>query len=259
MALSTPITGVSRLQLAHLLGIVLLSGCAATTQQGQSEAQDISGSSPAISSPSAPVPARTTNTFQDFSGYWEKNYGRSDDFANRFNSYVADIRRIAFNQSRGEVSGLQLNTRGINADAINGLARFTEELTRSPALVIEQDQRLISIERENDFTLRCLHGTEGGATARNAFGAEICGWNDQRLIIRMELSGGLNIAHQFSLSPDTSQLNVTTTVSSAQASLPFVISNYYDRYEAPQENYECTLTLTRNRVCTQIMTPESGP
>jgi hypothetical protein len=67
----------------------------------------------------------------------------------------------------------------------------------------------------------------------------------------MALAGGLNISHQFSLSPDSTLLNVTTRVSSDFVSVPIVISSFYERFEPPEEDYNCVLTLTRSTVCNQ--------
>lgn len=186
---------------------------------------------------------------RDLSGHWEKDYQRSDDFANRFNLYVADIRRLQMQDQRADLGGAQLRTSTVNAEAINGLARFAEELTRMPALVIEQDEDSIHIDREEDFSLDCDWGEGHYSQNTHAFGRDYCGWDRQRLVFRMDITGGLQIIHQFSLSPDASMLNITTTVSSEQAALPMTISNFYQRYDAPDANFDCTLTLTRSRVC----------
>lgn len=188
---------------------------------------------------------------RDLSGHWEKDYQRSDDFSNRFNLYVADIRRLQLQDQRGDLGGARLRTSNINAEAINGLARFAEELTRMPGLVIAQNEGSIDIDREEDFSLDCDWGDQRYSQNIHAFGADYCGWDRQRLVFRMDITGGLQIIHQFSLSPDASMLNVTTTVSSDQAALPMTISNFYQRYDAPEEGFDCTLTLTRSRVCQQ--------
>lgn len=185
----------------------------------------------------------------DLSGHWEKDYQRSDDFANRFNLYVADIRRLQLQDPRGDVGGARLRTSNINAEAINGLARFAEELTRMPGLVIAQNEDSITIDREEDFSLDCDWGEQRYSQNTHAFGTDYCGWDQQRLVFRMDLTGGLEIMHQFSLSPDATMLNITTTVSSEQAALPMTISNFYQRYDAPEDGFDCTLTLTRSRVC----------
>jgi len=205
--------------------------------------------------PAAVAPARTGD-LRDFSGHWEKNYQLSDDFNTRFSLYAADIRRLIARLNQGDIEALPtLRGRGWSADAINGLARFAEELTRMPLLDIAQNDMLIEIERENDFTLRCAYDNLQFVRSNNAFGADLCGWTGERLQFQMLLGGGLNIAHQFSLSADGSMLNVTTTLSTDDVAVPLVVSNFYQRYEPPAEDYNCLLTLTRNTVCNQRGAP----
>ena len=203
--------------------------------------------------PAAPTPSQRTATTgpgelatRDFSGHWEKNYQLSDDFGARLALYVADIqRRYNAPSARGDFGANTSNA------AINGLARFTEELTRMPTLAIRQNGSGVSIEREQDFTLRCDYGMEGAVSSRNAFGVDACGWNGQRLIFTMQLAGGLSISHQFSLSADGEMLDLTTTVASDAVAAPLTVRNLYRRYTPPPDPYNCILTLTRSRVCNQ--------
>jgi len=216
--------------------IVLLAGCE---------------SSKSVAEISAAAPLRTEDT-QDFAGNWEKNYQLSDDFNARFSLYVADIQRIFTNtQGRPDINFGGIAGSGLSTEAINGLARFTEELTRTPVIDIVQDEERINIEREDDFTLSCDYKDRQYTQSTNTFGADTCGWNQQRLVFQMALAGGLNISHQFSLSPDSTLLNITTSVSSDLVAVPIVISNFYQRYTPPAEDYNCVLTLTRNNVCSQ--------
>ena len=226
--------------LLTVLASILLGACA---------------SAPAEPEHAASAPVRT-GELRDFSGHWEKNYQLSDDFNTRFTLYAADVRRLLARLNQGDVEAMpMLRGRGLSVEAINGLARFAEELTRMPLLEIVQDDALIEIERESDFTLRCAYADLQFVRSSNAFGSDLCGWTDERLQFQMLLGGGLSITHQFSLSPDATLLNVTTTVSSDDVAVPLVISNYYQRYEPPEEDYNCLLTLTRNTVCSQQGTP----
>lgn len=205
--------------------------------------------------PVAVAPQRS-GELRDFSGNWEKNYQLSDDFNTRFSLYAADIRRLLARLNQGDVEALpMLRGRGLSVDAINGLARFAEEITRMPLLEISQDDALIEIEREDDFTLRCAYADLQFVRGSNAFGSDLCGWTGERLQFQMALGGGLAIAHQFSLSADGSMLNVTTTVSTDDVAVPLVISNFYQRFTPPPDEYNCVLTLTRNTVCNQQGTP----
>ena len=233
----------SPLPICTLAASLLLSACA-------------SGPADPNEAAAVPAPART-GELRDFSGHWEKNYQLSDDFNTRFNLYAADVRRLLARLSQGDVEALpMMRGRGLSVDAINGLARFTEELTRMPRLEIVQDPARIEIEREGDFTLRCTYANLQFVRSSNAFGNDLCGWTDERLQFEMVMGGGLTIAHQFSLSPDASMLNVTTTVSTDDVAVPLIISNYYLRYTPPEEDYNCLLTLTRNTVCNQRGTPQ---
>src|SRR5688500_2717103 len=166
--------------LQHLLlcGITL-TGCSSTPPAAEERA----------------VPLSTAN-IQDFSGNWEKNYQLSDDFAQRFSLYVADIRRgfpTAQNGRNDSAIGVNLGNSGVDADAINGLARFTEEITRTPILEIVQEDGTINIDREDDFTLSCDYKDRQFNSSNSVFGSDTCGWNQERLIFQMALAGGLNI------------------------------------------------------------------
>lgn len=183
---------------------------------------------------------------RSLAGNWEKDYRLSDDFNSRLALFVADIQR--------RYSGTSANGNGfvppVFGEAINGLARFAEELTRMPTLAIEQEADWVSIERDLDFPLWCRHGPDLVDSGSNTFGVDACGWNGQRLIFSMQLAGGLSITHQFSLSGDGEMLDLTTTVSSASVAAPLTIRNLYRRYTPPAEP-DCILTLTRSRVCSQ--------
>jgi len=208
--------------------------------------------------PLAEPPVRA-GELRDFSGNWEKNYQLSDDFQSRFSLYIADVQRVFINPNAGSIQGgpaLRGGGGGFNVASIEDLARFTEELTRMPLIEINQDDSLIEIERENDFTLRCAYADRQFVRSGNAFGSEVCGWNAERLQFQMQLGGGLSIAHQFSLSPDATMLNVTTTVSSDTVPVPMIISNYYTRFTPVGDDYNCMLTLTRRTVCSQRGTPQ---
>lgn len=199
----------------------------------------------------APAPLRQ-GELRDFSGHWEKDFQLSDNFENRLQLYVADIRRLYSSGRNGLNDGAALS--GVNADAVNGLARFTEELTRMPLLDIRQGEGQVSIERQNDFTLHCDYADRQFVRSNNTFGSDICGWEQQRLVFQMALGDGLTITHHFTLSPDGSLLNVTTRVSSAAVAVPLVISSYYQRFDQPEQPYDCLLTLTRSTVCSQVGT-----
>lgn len=231
-----------------LLGLLLLgSACSTPAPSGETPAE---------------APLRGSTPLPDLSGHWEKNYQLSDDFQARLALYVADIQRRLVNPQGREgvrVSGGGAGGffgGGVSNVAINGLARFAEEITRMPRLEIRQEDAGIEVEREQDFPLRCLYGPRSFVRSSNAFGNEVCGWNGERMLFSMAMLGGLSVTHQFSLSADGRMLDLTTTVSSDTVAAPLTIRNIYQRYEAPEDPYHCVLTLTRNRVCSARRPPE---
>lgn len=187
----------------------------------------------------------------DMSGNWEKDYQQSDDFETEFNLYMFDIQRRINTQNDG------LNNRATlgggapigSMETIVGLARFTEEITRMPLLQIDQDRFRIKIGREDDFALLCEYFNRQTMITETPFGTEQCSWNGNQLLFFLTLQDGLRIYYQVTLSPDGRQLNITTTVSSDTVSTPMTISNYYRRFDVPDSNIDCILTLTRNNVC----------
>jgi len=218
--------------LAAIAGLLLLAGC---------------------QSPEAPrINEEVAYEVVDMSGNWEKDYQLSDDFETEFNLYLFDVQRRLNPQS----DGLNRNSTfsagpaaGGSMESVVGLARFTEEITRMPVLKIEQDRSRIRIDREEDFALFCEFFNRQVAVTETPFGAEQCGWNGEQLLFQLSLTDGLQIFYQVTLSPNGRQLNITTTVSSSQVPAPITISNYYRRYEVPENVLDCILTLARNNVC----------
>ena len=187
----------------------------------------------------------------DMSGNWEKDYQLSDDFDTEFNLFIFDIQRRLNPQSDNlnRSPSLSVGQASGSRETIIGLARFTEEITRMPLLQIEQDRSRMRIDREDDFSLLCEFFNEQTAITQTPFGSEECGWNGEQLLFQLILDDGLIIFYQITLSPNGQQLNITTTVSSASVSTPMTISNYYRRYDIPENEFDCILTLTRNNVC----------
>ncbi len=208
-----------------------------------------------LSACETPEPVRITEDVEynvvNISGNWEKDYQLSDDFDTEFNLYMSDIRRQITTQGNGVNSNTTIGVGRAagNRETIIGLARFTEEITRMPLLDIDQDRARVVINRENDFALTCEFINRQTAATLTPFGTEECGWNGEQLLFMLNLTDGLRIFYQVTLSPDSQQLNITTTVNSDQVSTPMTISNYYRRYEIPENGIDCILTLTRNNVC----------
>lgn len=201
---------------------------------------------------SAPSEAPVASPFSrsDFSGHWEKDYQQSDDFNSRFNLYLFDLRRAVQRVSSdgGLAAGAGTSAYG-SQEAVLGLARFAEEITRLPRLEILQDAEGILIEREGDYPLRCDWFEQGHAQRSNAFGSELCAWNGEQLVFQTQFDRELVLRHQLTLAPDGQALNLSTTLRSGAVTLPLTISNYYRRYAPPDDGFHCLLTLSRNKVC----------
>jgi hypothetical protein len=200
----------------------------------------------------AQLPDDTEFEVVDMSGNWEKDFQQSDDFETEFNLYMFDIQRRIAPQQDGINRGVGGGGLTGSMETIVGLARFTEEITRMPILQIEQDRSRVKIDREDDFALFCEFFNQQNMVTETPFGSEQCGWNGEQLLFLLNLNDGLRIYYQVTLSPNGSQLNITTTVSSDQVSTGMTISNYYRRYDVPESNIDCILTLTRNNVCRRV-------
>ena len=190
----------------------------------------------------------------DFSGDWEKNYQRSDNFETEFEEYVANIRRMleALQEDRKRNPSFNSDTGfTVSRESVIGLAKFTEEITRMPLLHIEQNKTSIKIDRKDDFALYCEFFNSQFSTTKNPYGSENCTWSRGQLFIQINLVNGLNIVHQVTMSADARKLNITTTISSREATIPLTISNYYDRYTPPDNDFNCIQTLTRKNVCSK--------
>ena len=201
------------------------------------------------------APVQITSPAQqvvDLSGYWEKNYERSDNFDNEFKIYVANIQRrikeLEDNRNRNS-SYNPGNIVKASRETVIGLGKFTEEITRMPTLHIVQDKKDVRIDREDDFALQCKFFDKLYSSNRSIYGTENCSWERGQLFIQLILQNGLNIVYQITLAPDGKALNITTTITSREVSEPMTISNYYRRYTSPESNYSCVQTLSRNNVC----------
>ena len=202
----------------------------------------------------SPGQAVHSSRMVDFSGDWEKNYQRSDNFEIEFQNYILNIQRQiqALQENRQRDSSFNVDRAiSVSRQSILGLAEFTEEITRMPVLHIVQDKTSVQIDRENDFALSCEYFDKQFSSKKNPYGTENCTWSGGQLFIRINLENGLNIVHQVTLSPDAQELNITTTTASREATVPLTISNYYYRYTAPQDDYNCIQTLSRNDVCSK--------
>jgi len=206
---------------------------------------------------SARVPNRTDHAV-DFSGFWELDYGQSDNIQVNLNGLVRDLQKQ--NQQRAQAAGIYQQAGGgmliggpgsTNSGAsILGLAQMAELITQSPLMEIDQDEHKIKVKREEDFALTCEFYLGQYHTVETPLGKEICGWDRHQLIFKMVLPEGLTIQHVLSLGPDRQWLNIATTVTSDRVTSPFTVNRVYARYEPTDNGYSCKMTISRGRVCT---------
>ena len=186
----------------------------------------------------------------DFSGYWARDYARSDDINKVLrNTYY----ELGQRRSRGGGLGMPAER---DMSALMPLARLAELITRPDELTISQTEYEILVERKDDFALLCSFFNGVAKPTDSLFGREICGWDGARLISLQELPDGLSVVNRFEVSEDRKQLRVVTTVASNTARVPFTLNHYYWRIEKIPPKYECIETLSMKRVCsTGKLTP----
>ncbi len=192
----------------------------------------------------------------DFSGYWEMDFGRSDNVDQKLASLYREWRRLMERRARGDqraaVMAAQIDNDSFR-DVVD-VARLADMITDSQVLEIEQDSDSIEIMRENNFTLTCVFKDGRPDLVVDELGAEICGWDAHQLVFRIILPDSLDIQHRLSLSDDGERLHVATQVDSRSAA-PFTLNRFYFRFEPLPENYACEYTLSRGNVC-QTGSPE---
>jgi len=174
----------------------------------------------------------------DFSGSWEKDYRRSDDWEKQVNLTILELRRKAERQarSRGEAS---FGNASISAGRSNGtniidLARFAELISRSNDLYITQTDSEVRIKRDGEADLICGTGELPIWSDSQDFGSEVCGWNKHQLIFKVNLPGNIGIFYRFVVSPEGESINLLTTVSSGQQ-LSFDLVQFFNRNETSSE------------------------
>lgn len=192
----------------------------------------------------------------DFSGSWEKDYRRSDNWEQNLNLEIAKMRSAAQRQSRSigdtrtgpGVISLNQGARGTN---IIDLARFAELVSRSNDLVITQTDKQVRIKREGESDLICDTSDVPIRTSSNEFGSEVCSLKEHQLLFTISLPGRVEVYHRFEISPDGQSIHQLTNVS-YNKTLSFELVQFFNYYEAPDDDqYTCSQTLSRGKVCKQ--------
>ncbi|MBR9911119.1 MAG: hypothetical protein GYB33_12295 [Gammaproteobacteria bacterium] len=191
-----------------------------------------------------------------FSGSWQKDFQRSDNWEQNLNLQISKMRAEAERRSRSSSDQrlgpgvISLNQGGSGTNIID-LARFAESISRSSELVITQNDKQVRIKREGKPDLVCESGDVPHRTSYNEFGSEVCSLNEHQLLFIISLPGRIDIYHRFEISPDGQSIHQLTNVSYSK-SLSFELVQYFNYFEAPDDGrYTCTQTLSRGKVCRQ--------
>lgn len=195
----------------------------------------------------------------DFSGSWEKDFGRSDTWEDELNRQLrirqeqATLQRAGIGSSvapRASLGNISLNNGSRRANNLFEMARLAEYISRQNLMEISQDREHIRIERRGEAPLMCSLDWGPMSTFSSAHGTEICGWDDQQLVFQITLPDGISIQHRFTVAADGNQLRMVTSVSQ-DGSVPFNLIQAFNRYEAP-DDLNCIVTVSRGRVCSQV-------
>jgi len=188
------------------------------------------------------------NAKPNFSGSWEKDYRRSDEWEKQINLRIAEIRRQNEQRSEGSSRGIQSSS----GTSIIDLARFAELLSRHNDMQITHTKDEIRIHRDGEADLVCGLADAPVLSSSTRFGSEVCGWDRDQLIFRIDLPNKIGIYYRFAISDDGESLNLLTRVSSRNT-LTFDLDQFFNYYDAPEnDRYLCRQTLTRGKVCSQL-------
>ncbi|HJO12354.1 MAG: hypothetical protein QGG67_08885 [Gammaproteobacteria bacterium] len=189
----------------------------------------------------------------NFSGSWEKDFRRSDDWETELNRTIQQIQREAellSRQSSGGRSSGNLRSGRRGRSNVVDLARLAEFISRQSTITITQNNNEVRIEREGDAALICGLGEEIMESFSSKHGTEICGWEQRQLVFQISLTDSVTILHRFTVSSNNQSLNLVTSISSGN-STPFNLIQVFQRYDAPPDEFNCEQTLSRGIVCRQ--------
>lgn len=196
---------------------------------------------------------RSSAARPDFSGSWERDFARSDRWEDELQRTLDQWSRL---MDRGTDGGsISSSRRGAGNVVAN--ARLAELITRQTTIEIEQDAYQIRIKRRGDADLVCTTANNLEDTFNSRHGNEYCGWDRSQLIFEITLETGVVITHRFSVDATRENLSMMTTVSDRR-SIPFNLRQFFYRYDAPADNFECVQTLTRGQVCSMAPRESSG-
>lgn len=198
----------------------------------------------------------------DFSGSWEKDFGRSDNWEDELSRTLRIRQESAIRQQSSpgstrsrsippiSIGNLNLPRRRGRGANIVDLARLAEYISRQSTINIVQTRDEISIERNGEAALICGVEYDLQQTFANEHGVEVCAWEGQQLIFQIMLPDDLVIMHRFTVSSNQLVLNLLTSIYS-KGGEPFNLIQAFNKYQAPREEFNCIQTLSRGQVCNQ--------
>ncbi|MDG2140241.1 MAG: hypothetical protein P8K27_01970 [Gammaproteobacteria bacterium] len=193
----------------------------------------------------------------NFSGNWEKDFARSDKWEDELNRRMtirqgnAALQRSGIGLRGGpsiSLGNISLNKPRRRQANLLDLARLSEYMNRFSTVEIFQDRNEIRVERKGEAPLICSMETGPTKVFSSQHGAEICGWDRQQLFFEIALPDGLYVIQRLSVSSDSQNLRFITSVSS-NGSAPFNLTQVFNKYQAPIDEYNCVQTITRGRSC----------
>lgn len=198
----------------------------------------------------------------DFSGSWEKDFGRSDNWEDELSRTLRIRQESAARQQSSPGSSRRLSAPPISVGNINlprsrgrganivDLARLAEYISRQNTINIVQTRDEIRIERSGEAVLICGVEYELQRTFASEHGVEVCGWDGQQLVFQIMLPDDLIIMHRFTVSSNQQVLNLLTSIYS-KGGEPFNLIQAFNKYQTPRDEFNCVQTLSRGQVCNQ--------
>lgn len=198
----------------------------------------------------------------DFSGSWEKDFRRSDNWEDELSRTLRIRQESAIRQQSSPGSSRIRSTPPISIGNINlprsrgrganivDLARLAEYISRQSTIDIVQTRDEIRIERNGEAALICGVEYDLQETFANEHGVEVCTWDGQQLVFQIMLPDDLVIMHRFTVSSNQLVLNLLTSIYS-KGGEPFNLIQAFNKYQAPADEFNCIQTLSRGQVCNQ--------
>lgn len=191
----------------------------------------------------------------DFTGFWELDGQMSDRVNEKIRWLYAAARSDAERRARGNMDRRRSmpvsagDTLMRDVEAIIGLGRLADMISKATVLTITQTDTQIIIERDDDFALVCDFGVM--RNSESGLGQQLCGWFGDQLAFEINLPEGLRVSHLLTIATAGDRLNLATTVHSSRASQSFSLNRVYVPFEPIQDHlYDCEYTLVNQTTCT---------